>query len=196
MATRQASIVSQLLATYLKALANRFSPTQLTYLTVGKKKPLLVYGSLMLPLQIAHIIGDLESADQIASQMTPATLYHHERRAVKDALFPAVVAAPAEYLWDPLKEVKGLLVFDLTDSQQSDLDRYECGLYNLMPVEVWIEVVDELDARIVVDAEVYVWAGSRDELLEVEEKVWTIEEYLDRRASTALVEGNGKQDVV
>ena len=64
-----------------------------------------------------------------------------------------------------MTEVDGQLVFDLTDSPRKDLDDYEGGLYNLMPVLVWAAVEDELDARDVVEAELYVWAGSRDDLV-------------------------------
>jgi len=139
----------------------------------------------MFPAQIAFVIGDTESADQIASQMTPATLYEHKRLAVRGVRFPAVVAAAAVCLSDP-SMVEGLLVFDLSDSQRLDLDRYESGLYNLMPVEVWIEVVDAGEEgsvrqrRMAVEAEVYVWAEPRDELVEVAEKEWSVEEYWDR----------------
>ncbi|MCJ1433059.1 hypothetical protein MMC27_002418 [Xylographa pallens] len=134
----------------------------------------------MFPSQIAHIIGDLVSADQIAAQMTRATLYDHERLAVRGASFPAVMKSAAVYMWEPMTEVDGLLVFDLTDSQRKDLDDYEGGLYNLVPVLVFVELDDELDASDVVEAEVYVWAGSRDELVEVAERVWDVGEYLDR----------------
>ncbi|MCJ1280841.1 hypothetical protein MMC26_000158 [Xylographa opegraphella] len=191
MAALQASLVSQLPATYLKALANRFSSTQLTDLTEENKKPLFVYGSLMFPSKIAFIIRDRNSADHIASTMTPAKLYDYERLAVRGASFPAVVKSGAVDTGDPMTEVDGLLIFDLTDAQRKYLDAYEGGLYNLMPVEVWVEVDDELGAskdgsvekkRVVVGAEVYVWAGARDELIEVAEKVWDIDEYVDPRA--------------
>ncbi|MCJ1379694.1 hypothetical protein MMC17_002796 [Xylographa soralifera] len=192
MATTQAPVVPQLPVTYIKALFNRFSEAQLTDLTVEKQKPLFVYGSLMFPSQIAHILSDSESADQIASQTTPAILYDHERLAVRDAPFPALVKSAAVYMRDIRTEVDGLLVFDLTDSQRKDLDDYEAGLYNLMPVEVWVEVVGEGGSReegkverkkrTMVNAETYVWAGRRDELVEVAEKEWDVDEILDRWA--------------
>ena len=79
--------------------------------------------------------------------MTPAKLYDYERLAVRGAYFPAVIKPAAVYMWEPMTEVDGLHVFNLTDSQRKELDDYEGELYNLMPVMVWVEVVGELVAR-------------------------------------------------
>ena len=186
----QASIVSRLPDTYLKALTNRFSTTQLTDLTAGKEKPLFFYGSLMLPQQIALVTGDRGSANRIASQMTPATLYSHERLVVDGASYPAVVASAAPEPSNPAAQVEGLLVFGLTDDERRDLDNYESGLYDLTAVTVETEVVDQVDEggkestekkKVFVDAEVYIWGGLREELVETAEQVWSVEAYVGGR---------------
>ncbi|MCJ1288563.1 hypothetical protein MMC34_000091 [Xylographa carneopallida] len=186
---------SPLPATYLHALANRFSSTQPTDLTVAKraKNPLFVYGSLIFPSQIALVIGATDSAEQIASLMTPATLRGYERLALRDTSFPAVAKAAVTDSLESVPEVDGLLFFGLTNGQRESLERYEAGLYDLVSVVVGVEVEDERGesgeggvgtettaVEVEVQAEVYVWAGAKEELVEVEERVWSVEEYLHR----------------
>ena len=187
MATVLVSIASQLPLTYQNALANRYSPTKLAQLTAADSKPLFFYGSLMLPSIIARVIGNQQLAPQLSSQMTPATLYGHERCAVCYADYPAVVPVTANDCSTLVPKVEGMLVFALTAEQRFALHCYESGLYNLTEVEVEVEAVEYLEAdsmpvkkRVMakVTAEVYLWNGQRDELYDVSEKQWSIEEFL------------------
>ena len=125
--------------------------------------------------------------------------------------------------------VAGFLVFGLTDDDRLNIEEYESKLYNLTPVDVEIEVVDDEDSEdadtasditavtpgtsatsaitiaestqntttsfkreenaekpnrknatsiIVVEAECHIWAGSRDDLVEIAEREWTMNGFL------------------
>ena len=171
---------------YRSALANRFTPSQLASLTF-RCKPLFVYGSLMLPAQVARVLGDSSLTSTLVSQMTPAVLFHHERLEVRDCPFPAVVASVSA---DPTaipKQVNGLLLGGLGLKERAMLNTYEGDLYATVPTKVEIEVVGEDDMgtaleserrKVMVDADVYVWLGTRAELLEPAVKEWELEGWL------------------
>ena len=187
MATVLASTASQLPVTYHNALANRYSPAKLAELAAADVKPHFFYGSLMLPSIIAHVIGNQRLAPQLASRMTPATLYDHERCAVYYADYPAVIPVTANKSSTLVPKVEGMLVFALTAEQRYALHCYESGLYNLTSVEVEVEVVESLEAEgapvekrmmVKVAAEVYIWGGRRDELYDVSQREWSIEGFL------------------
>ena len=137
----------------------------------------------MLPSQVARVIGNSSLTSIIAEHMTPATLSHHERLAVRGCPFPAVVASVSA---DPAavpKRVEGLLLCGLSDRQRNMIDYYEGGLYVSVPVSVEIEIVGEDSAgnavesqreRVMVDAVVYIWAGTRVELVEAAEREWDL----------------------
>ena len=146
----------------------------------------------MLPSLLASVMGTSSDTLTVACQMTPATLPGHTRLSVKWADFPAVVPCSStvnETDAGPITSVKGFLVFGLTGYERMRLDRYEGGLYDLTEVEVEIDVLkdeagtlperatQESEKRML-NAEVYVWGGERDELCEVDEKEWSLEKFL------------------
>lgn len=174
---------------YALALSNYLTPEQLSkYSSDANKPPLFVYGSLMLPSLLSRIINSPLSPSELALQMTPAILHGYSRHAVRGADFPAVIADPAFPSTSTTTtstvpfQVIGFLVFGLTASQRKGIDRFESGLYDLTTVKVKIDLAgDEGSSRregVVVDAEVYVWAGDRDDLAKAEEKCWSFEAFL------------------
>lgn len=183
---------------YAFALSNYLTPEKLSNYSSSNANtpPLFVYGSLMLPSLLARIINSPLSPSELALQMTPAVLHGYARHAVRDADYPAVVADPpltstsTESAAVPPtvpSAVVGFLVFGLTPSQRQHIDNFESGLYDLTAVKADIEVVvdrvgerTELTELVVeeVEAEVYVWGGQRDELVDAEGKGWSFEGFL------------------
>ena len=151
----------------------------------------------MFPSVIARVVGNEQFEYQLSSQMTPATLYGHERCAVRGADYPAVVPAIDNDSSTHVLKVEGMLVFDLTAEQRSAVHRYESGLYDLTSVGVEVEVVEISEADGIpvekktlanVAADVYSWGGRRDELYEVSEKQWSIEGFLSSDFAQGMVE--------
>jgi len=161
------------------ALNNRFTVDELDTLLSSGRKPLFVYGSLMVPTVVTRVIN-AEDKEVVARNMTPALLTNYKRLAVTWADFPALVLDLS-----PGSSVHGLLLFGLTDDQRRRIESYESGLYYLTEVKVKIEVGwygiygYHIDGMKVIDALAYVWDGLRSELYEVHEKAWLIEEYLE-----------------
>ena len=174
---------------YAFALSNHLTAETISKLSsTAHKPPLFVYGSLMLPSLLARIINSPLSPSELALQMTPAVLHGYSRHAVRYADYPAVVVDHASAststptatttLRAP-SQVTGFLVFGLTPSQRKSIDRFESGLYNLTRAKVEIELLgDRGSSKTEVEAEVYVWGGDRDDLLEAEEKSWSFEAFL------------------
>ena len=179
---------------YRSALENRLTRSKLASLQ-SAGKPLFVYGSLMLPSQVARVLGNGSLTPTIAARMTPATLSYHERLAVHGCPFPAVVASVSA---DPAvrpKRVEGLLLCGLSERQRNMIDYYEGGLYVSVPASVEIEVVEEDSAgnavesqreMIMVDAVVYIWKGTRAELVEATEREWELQGWLTSSMATGL----------
>ena len=195
----------------------------------------------MLPSQLLSVISSYSGEDDddeeeeeggeeqgeraLARKMTPAVLVGggYERRAVRWAGFPAVVAE-GEGKGGAGKRVEGLLIFGLSSAQKARIDAYEGGLYVKEKVDVDIGVRggddgedrDDRDGenegegeskdgteenskpcstpapatntntktttkKLTLKAEIYIWAGSKSELYEVAEKVWSIEGFLESR---------------
>ncbi|KAI9718358.1 MAG: hypothetical protein M1812_004079 [Candelaria pacifica] len=154
---------------YIAALANRFTSDQVDAFISSSGKPNFVYGSLMFPSVIANVTGSRE-IDR-ASKMARAVLRGYQRYGVKNAHFPAVMASE-----DPKHSVEGIMVFDLDKEQRASLDRFESGLYTEESVQIEITLRDG-ETRMI-DGIVYIWGGGRDELHEVEESLWTVDDFI------------------
>lgn len=156
---------------FQNALRNRLTPEQVDAFLASPLRPSFYYGSLMLPSVMSTIIGETD-VNRIINNMTPAVLPGYQRYAVRHAPFPAIL--PSEV---PGDSVTGLLSFGLSMRENSEIDLYENGLYNLKEVKVEIELVG--GTKKLVDAKVYVWKGCPHELVEAQEKVWSIQDFLD-----------------
>ena len=178
---------------YRSALENRLTRSKLASLQ-STGKPLFVYGSLMLPSQVARILGNSALTPTIAARMTPATLSHHERLAVQGCPFPAVVASVSANPAARPKRVEGLLLCGLSERQREMIDYHEGGLYVSVPTSVEIEIVEDsvgtaVESRkesIMVDADLYVWEGTRAELVEAAEREWDLQGWMTSSMATGL----------
>lgn len=102
------------------------------------------YGTLVDNDRFRSVTG----SDLANHQVLPATLTGFSLHRVKGAGFPAVVPAPGE-------ECKGVIVTDINDEQVARLDRYE-GVPSLYTRQTTTQTGLATD--------VYVWAGSREDL--------------------------------
>ncbi len=158
-----------------QALQNRFTSEELDAFFNSSVRPSFLYGSLMLPSSVSTLAGrfDIES---ISKNMTPAVLYGHQRYAIGGVDFPAVLAT-----MDPGDTVSGLLLFGLSQMERGCIDSYEGELYKSEQVQVEIQLADGTTRR--VEADVYIWDGPWEDLFAVEEKLWTIEGWLEGRTN-------------
>lgn len=131
----------------------------------------------MLPAKVAGVISrDGTSTTNrdgmaIAENMTPAVLTNYERLAVRGTVFPALeLSTSSEHT------VEGLVIFGLTHAQRNWIEWYEANLYKLESVKVEMKLAPE--GRRTVDADTYVWARPRSELLDADVSAWSIEECL------------------
>ncbi|KAI9715175.1 MAG: hypothetical protein M1812_006154 [Candelaria pacifica] len=159
---------------YQLALRNTFTPETLSTHLLPPSNPTFVYGSLMFPSLLFTILTPPTPPDEIALQMTPATLTAYTRYAITDLSYPAILPSENEH-----DEVKGFLIVGLTSEQKEGLDLIEAGDYVVRDVEV--RVVCEGGEVRVVKAQAYVWNSERERLVELEEKVWTVEGFLEER---------------
>ncbi|KAI9875393.1 MAG: hypothetical protein M1830_008530 [Pleopsidium flavum] len=159
------------------ALQNRFTVEQVDAFSTFSTRPSFFYGSLMLPSVVSSVI-DESDVSRIVKNMTPAVLPDHQRYAVMYADFPAIL--PSEVPGDC---VTGILLIGLSKGQNHRIEVYESGLYTLEQVKVEIELCD--GSKRLVEADVYVWKDGRNDLIEVQEKLWSIEEFL----SSSFYEG-------
>lgn len=128
----------------------------------------------MFPNLISTVTRNVD-VDSIIKNLTPAVLSGHQRYAIKWADFPAVLRSD-----QPNDAVEGMLMFGLNQMEKEHLHAYESGLYT---VEVAFVRIELFDGRIVnLDADVYIWNGTRDDLVEVEERVWSVERFWDGRS--------------
>ena len=137
-------------------------------------KPLFVYGSLMIPAIVAHVIDGVSGPvdeDKIKSLITPATLHGFRRFGRKNCKFPAALDG------FPGSSVRGLVLFGLTSGQRGRIDGYERGLYSRETHDVTITL--ESGEEHIIDADVYIWAGDRELLTESKGKVWSLDEFLE-----------------
>lgn len=104
---------------------------------------LFVYGTLMDPETCRGLLGR-------APQCEPAELAGYERRKVRHASYPAIIATAGA-------TVRGLALRGISKSELAALDDYEGDEYERIPVKTRVNGVDE-------KAWAYVWAAGDDSL--------------------------------
>ncbi|MCJ1224317.1 hypothetical protein MMC12_000962 [Toensbergia leucococca] len=159
-------------SSYLVAIANRFTPDQIQTFLDASVRPLFVYGTLMNPYWAAGMAGGYIDGDgfEFAKRMTPATLSMHQRLAVRDAYYPAVIPSN-----NPEHSVTGLVLFGLTAVERENLDGYEGCMYTAERVQVEILLVS--GTRMMIDADVYIWSDPLEHLCQPSEKEWDYVDY-------------------
>ncbi|MCJ1266216.1 hypothetical protein MMC22_006099 [Lobaria immixta] len=181
--------MASLPASYLQAQKNFLTLGQITQWS-SAGAGIFVYGSLMLPSVAARRIApdDIDEAT-FAHRMTPASITHHARLAVRDTPFCALVDQGS-----PDDTVHGFVIFGLTPQERGRVDRYEAGQYSREPVDVVIaarqpsnhersqrsEDDDEKTQLMTLElgVETYIWAGPADRLVPVTETVWSLQDFL------------------
>jgi hypothetical protein len=156
---------------FLMALQNRFSHSDIIRfredLKLGFNNPLpyFVLGSFMFPATLRAVTTSWTLRD-LAMSMCPATVRGYQRRCVPWAQWPAVLPAPSEVA----AEIKGMLVFGITESQRSRIHAFEGGMFDLKRVEVEVELSNgEIWKH---EAGMYVW-NKGEEILNGPEKAWS-----------------------
>lgn len=182
--------MASLPASYLQAQKNFLTLDQITQWS-SAGTGIFVYGSLMLPSVAARRIApdDIDEAT-FTDRMTPASITHHTRLAVRDTPFCALVDQGS-----PDDTVHGFVIFGLTPQERGRLDRYEAGQYSREPVDVVIaarqrpEDDDEKTQLSTLDlgVETYIWAGPADRLVPVTETVWSLQDFLQAPEYRVLV---------
>ena len=157
----------------MMAEGNHFTAEEVKDFVGRSVKPLFVYGSLLVPAIVAHLVDNLDcpvDEDKIQSPTTAATLTGFRRFSRKNSIFPAVLDG------FPASSVKGLVLFGLTSSQRGRIDGFEGGVYSRETNDVKIILASGKEE--IIDADVYVWARGRSELQEFEEHTWSLDEFL------------------
>ncbi len=168
-----------------QALQTRFTAEEVDAFLTSPIRPSFFYGSLMLPSYVCAVAGrfDIES---VSKNMTPAVLPGHERYAIRWADYPAVLSTKRAQ-----DTVSGLLLFGLSQRERSFINAYEGACYDSEQVQVEIRLADGTPRR--VEAVAYIWRGSLDDLVGVEEKIWTIEGFLKGRINSDFISiGDGE----
>ena len=159
---------------FLYASGNRLTSEQVDAFLASSTRPSFFYGTLMFPKLLAAITqnDDLES---IIANMTGAALPGYRRYALDWADFPVVLPSdrPDDY-------VDGVLLFGLSETEKNRLHAYESGLYTVELARVEFQLFHGVNTAVA--AEVYVWKGARHEVVEVEEREWSVEEFLRGRS--------------
>ncbi|KAL1644373.1 hypothetical protein SLS58_004287 [Diplodia intermedia] len=149
------------------------------------------YGTLMVPKVLHRVIYGTSTPEpwQTASlsPSRPALLHAHQRRKVRHADYPGVIALPDA---DPSStSVRGTLVAGLTDADMYRLDLFEGDEYERRRVRVRAPAGGKVDAaglpsgegggeggdEELVEAETYIWtAGER----RLEDDEWDFDEFV------------------
>lgn len=161
------------------AQRNRITYAELKYMLKKSTMNFFVYGSLQLPREIAlclnkdKVIHDDEDVS-FAMRMTPATLPYHRVYAIKDRIFPAILDDGTEH-----DVVDGMLLFGLDEAERQRFDRREGGWYSREERSVYIRMASGDEQ--VIRAYVYIWAHGSEHLINRDEKIWSLEEYMHER---------------
>ena len=165
---------------YQQALSNKLTREEVTHL-LNKRgcAPRFVYGVLMLPTVLSHYLNASQT-ENIAKQMTPATLQGHKLYQIGPGSTPVMLPSS-----NPLDIVEGMLIFGLDADQRNAIYETESGLMDLVNVQVNFTQVDSMLqehvilSQRVVDAGAFVWVGARDGLMPLGESAWSVDEFLD-----------------
>ena len=175
---------------YKLALSNTLSEEEVNaFLTKPGTATRFVYGALMLPTVLRHIIHMDPSID-ITMNMTPATLtgyklYRYTNSGTNSGL-PVIVPSS-----DPSASVEGMLIFNLSEEQRNDIYEFEAGLTALISVDVEIcqrngQSLHSL--RTIEPVGTFVWQGSEDGLTPLEASAWDIGCFLDSSFYETMVQ--------
>ena len=137
----------------------------------------------MMPSVVLRVLDphptDVKEA-KLASRMCRATPTHHKRLASRGPPFPAVIEEGGE-----TDDLEDFLIFGLSAADIGALDRFESGQF-CREVELELRLLhSDLPVRLYADT--YIWAGSRDRLVETSEKAWSLDEFLLSQAHYDLV---------
>ncbi|MCJ1363814.1 hypothetical protein MMC16_002923 [Acarospora aff. strigata] len=158
---------------FLRASDNRLTAEQIDAFLASSTRPSFFYGSLMFPKIVSDVTWR-NDVDSIIKRMTPAVLPRHQRYVVSWADFPAVL--PSD---EPGDSVRGMLLFGLNEQENARIENYESGLYTMEHAQVEV-VLSDGNTRLVV-ADVFIWKNPRGELIEVQDRLWSIEGFVDGR---------------
>ncbi|KAJ5990317.1 hypothetical protein N7499_010844 [Penicillium canescens] len=142
---------------FKKALSNTISDKEIDQFLKRGGSPRFVYGVLMLPTVLKYYI-DGDQGVKIHKQMTQATLPGYQLYEFANSSAPVIARSN-----NPQANVKGMLVFNLSDEERNSIYEFESGLMRLSSVEVDIIQKSYLgnvhDMRRI-DAGAFVWDES------------------------------------
>jgi Gamma-glutamyl cyclotransferase, AIG2-like len=114
--------------------------------------PLFIYGCLLIPDNLYTATGFHTPVADLTPNTIAGILRGYRRHALRELPFPAIIPNANSDGF-----VAGALVLGLNKEERESVDGFEAGLYNLVEVDVEIQLVvgEELRTRIV-RAETYV----------------------------------------
>ncbi|CAH0047338.1 unnamed protein product [Clonostachys solani] len=140
------------------------SPTNLT--------PVFVYGTLCaVPLLAWALMGDASQTDAVKKLIRPARVEGFARYGIKSCDYPAAVKCEGS-------EIRGYLVTFSNSSQRKKLDDFEGETYS--PTHLMAQILNpngEASGQCV-DAEIYLWNGSLENLTM---EPWDLEGFIEER---------------
>jgi gamma-glutamylcyclotransferase (GGCT)/AIG2-like uncharacterized protein YtfP len=120
--------------------------------------PIFIYGTLCAtPLLAWALTGDCRNVDLVTPLLRPAKVSGFARYGVRGRDFPAAVECPGSH-------ISGYLVTCDTVSQRRKLDDFEGEVYKATPVRVQILGQDGDTTMEFIEADMYLWNGSHDDL--------------------------------
>ena len=152
------------------------------------------YGSLQLPHELSACFDYQKSNpddDEVryATRMIPGKLKGHKVHAIQDGMFPAILDDGGEE-----DVVEGMLIFGLRDWECHLLDRRQGEWYSREEKEISIVVGHRQDEDII-DAQVYMWARGRGNLIDPEEKKWSLREFVKARKQDPRAKPSADEDM-
>lgn len=140
-----------------------------------RPRPLFVYGTLRaLPLLAWALTGDSTKIDVVRAIVKPATVSGYTRSRLYHCDYPAIVPCISSTQDESrFKDVDGYLLDLETVSQRRKLDDFEGESY--IPTAVTVNLVD---SGRMVDADMYVWDGDKEQL---EPEDWSLEWFVEER---------------
>ncbi|WEW55968.1 hypothetical protein PRK78_001403 [Emydomyces testavorans] len=153
---------------------HRVSTSAMDTTDVSTFSPIFVYGTLMAEELLSWVLtGSSENHELICSLRQPAVLTNFRRVPVKHGDYPALIPG------GPSDQVDGYLISPRSASEWKKLDDFEGELYQRCQVNVLL-VSDNLDGgNKCVSANVYVWAGSMDDIWQ--DREWDISHFRQNR---------------
>ncbi|KAJ5770244.1 uncharacterized protein N7511_002295 [Penicillium nucicola] len=115
---------------FKRALTNTISDKDMDQFVKHGGSPRFVYGALMLPTVLKYYI-DREQNVKIHKQMTQATLHGYQLYDFADDGVPVIVRSH-----QPHANVKGMLIFNLSNEERNSIYEFEGGLMQLSSVQV------------------------------------------------------------